>query len=428
MNKKHQDLLNKAFKYLPGGHLGNINLSRNDAIIIEKANGSKVWDTEGKEYIDFLMGSGPMILGHNHPTVRQNVQDSINQGSHFFITNKHAILLAEEINKAMPCAEKIRFTTSGTDANFQAMRLARTFTKKEKILKFEGGFHGTSDYAMMSMAPNKNALKNFPISTPTVPGIPTSINETMLIAPFNNIDITESIITKYKDELAAIIIEPLQRILPPENNFLEKLRKITNKHNILLIFDEVVTGFRLAYGGAQEKYKTIPDLAAIGKIMAGGYPLAAVCGRKDLMDLFVPSETNQHYVNQQGTLNGMPVACVAGLATLNELKKPNTYKKLETTGKKLMEGIKSIFEHHNIPIQICGEPTIFDIAFTSEKISDYRSYISSNKNLMDKFNLLLLKNGILKSMPFKFYPSLAHTDEDINKTLEIINEIAPQLS
>ena len=134
MNKNHQDLLNKAFKYLPGGHLGNINLSRNDAIIIEKANGSKVWDTEGKEYIDFLMGSGPMILGHNHPTVRQNVQDSINQGSHFFITNKHAILLAEEINKAMPCAEKIRFTTSGTDANFQAMRLARTFTKKEKIL------------------------------------------------------------------------------------------------------------------------------------------------------------------------------------------------------------------------------------------------------------------------------------------------------
>jgi glutamate-1-semialdehyde 2,1-aminomutase len=270
-------LLEKASKYLPGGTLGNVSLDQDHSFIVKRGLGSRIWDLSGREYIDYLMGSGPMVLGHAHERVVQAVKEAVDNGSTFFANNQYAVLLAEELVNAVPCAEKVRFTTSGTDACFQALRIARAFRGRDKVLKFEGGFHGTSDYSLMSNPPR--TLRDFPLAEASSGGIPRSVEDTVLVAPFNDSDRTTSIIEEHHAELAAVIVEPMQRSLAPKPGFLEALREATTHYHVPLIFDEVVTGFRLAYGGAQERYGVTPDLAAVGKIMGGGYPLAAVCGR-----------------------------------------------------------------------------------------------------------------------------------------------------
>ena len=284
-------LLERARRRLPGAQLGNITSAFEDGFIVKEGRGSKLYDFSGNEYIDYLIGSGPMILGHAHPAVLDAVREWLDKGSTYFITSAPAIELADEVCRAVPCAEKVRFTTSGTDATFQCLRAARAFTKRDKILKFEGGYHGTHDYALMSMAPSR--LLDFPQPLPGSAGIPSAIQETVLIAPFNNLDATERIISENRDQLGAVIVEPLQRIIPPAPGFLEGLREVTARYDIPLIFDEVVTGFRLAYGGAQEWYGVQPDLAAIGKVVGGGYPLAAVCGRADIMRHYDASESRE---------------------------------------------------------------------------------------------------------------------------------------
>ena len=425
-SQREQELLEKAYKYLPGGNLGNLNLDPEHAMVVTSGNGSRVWDASGNEYVDYLMGSGPMILGHAHPSVVAAVKEAVEKGSHFFATNESAILLAEELVRAVPCAEKVRFTTSGTDACFQAMRIARVFRQRDKVLKFEGGFHGTSDYAMMSMAPP--VLKEFPQPVPSTAGIPKAIQETMFVAPFNDLETTTAIVEKHHDELAAVIVEPLQRIIPPAPGFLEGLREATAHYQIPLIFDEVVTGFRLAYGGAQERYGVVPDLAALGKIMAGGYPLAAVCGREEIMSAFDPQyEGTDSYVNQMGTLNGMPVACAAGLATLAELRKEGTYERLRATGRRLREALERLLREAEIPAQTCGDDPIFDVYFAEHPITTYRSTLAADKKLMARFNALLLEEGVLKGWPQKFYPSLAHTEEDVEQTLSAFEATVERL-
>src|SRR5918992_150289 len=272
-----KELLEKAARYVPGGNTGNTNFPDSLRFLVKEGRGSHIWDVSGNEYIDWLMGSGPMVLGHAHPAVVEAVTEAVARGSTFFTTNEKAVLLAEELVKAVPCAEQVRFTTSGTDACFQAMRAARAYTGREKVLKFEGGFHGTSDYALMSVAPS--AAEEFPQAEANSGGIPRVLQELMLIAPFNDLDTTTAIIEAHHNELAGVIVEPLQRVIAPQSGFLQGLREVTARYVIPLIFDEVVTGFRLAYGGAQERYGVTPDLCSVGKIMGGGYPLAAVMGR-----------------------------------------------------------------------------------------------------------------------------------------------------
>jgi len=421
-----QELLAKASKYLPGGNGGNTNFPNDLKFLARKGLGSHIWDVSGNEYIDWLMGSGPMVLGHAHDTVTKAVLEAVSHGSTFFTTNERAVLLAEELCAAVPCAEQVRFTTSGTDACFQCMRAARTFTNREKILKFEGGFHGTSDYAMMSVTPS--TAEEYPQAVSSTLGIPESIQDLMLIAPFNDLDTTTAIINAHHDEIAAVIIEPIQRIIAPQPGFLQGLRDLTSKNGILLIFDEMVTGFRLAYGGAQEFYGVTPDLCSVGKIMGGGYPLAATMGRRDIMSVFDQSSTaNDSYVNQIGTLNGDPIGCAAGLATLNELKKAGTYEKLHETGRQLRLGLIEICNTNEIDIQSCGEDAIFDIVFTNQEIKNYRDGLSGNAILMERFNAGLLQNGVLKGWPQKFYPSLAHTEDDVVKTLDAFKTIIPSL-
>ena len=420
-----RELLDKAAKYLPGGNTGNLTVRDDLNFLVHEGRGSHIIDVSGNEYVDWLMGSGPMVLGHAHPVVVEAVIKAVEQGSTFFATNEKAVLLAEELVDAVPCAEQVRFTTSGTDACFQAMRAARAYTKKEKVLKFEGGFHGTSDYALMSVTPS--AAEEFPQSEANSGGIPKAIQDLMLIAPFNDLDTTSAIIDAHHDELAAVIVEPLQRVITPQPGFLQGLRQITAKYDIPLIFDEVVTGFRLAYGGAQEYYGVTPDLCSMGKIMGGGYPLAAVLGRSDILSVYdraaVGADT---FVNQIGTLNGNPIACAAGLATLAELRKPGVYEGLHETGSRLRQALVDSCAQNGIPVRMCGEDAIFDVYFTGNPVVNYRDTLIADGQMMGRFNAGLLERGILKGSQ-KFYPSTVHTGEDVDKTINAFEEVVPTL-
>ena len=422
---EEQSLFERARQHLPGAQLGNTTSAFEDGFIVREGRGSKLYDFSGNEYIDFLLGSGPMILGHAHPAVLDAVREWLDKGSTYFITNAPAIELAEEICRAVPCAEMVRFTTSGTDATFQCLRAARAFTKRDKILKFEGGYHGTHDYALMSLAPAR--LLDFPQPLPGSAGIPKALQDTVLIAPFNKLAETERIISENQEELGAVILEPVQRILPPAPGFLEGLREITTRYHIPLIFDEVVTGFRLAYGGAQERYGVQPDLAAIGKVVGGGYPLAAVCGRADIMRHFDATESQgEEFIPQIGTLNGNPIAAVAGLATLAELRKPGSYEYLRSTGQRLRAALEEALRQAEVPAQVVGDDTVFDVYFTDQEITDYRSTLAASGDTMKRFNRLLLKSGVVKGVQ-KFYMSLAHTEEDAQSTMQAFRDVAEQL-
>ena len=425
-SSREKELLEKAARYLPGGS-GNTNFPDSVNFLAREGRGGHIWDVSGNEYVDWLMGSGPMVLGHAHPAVVEAVTEAVGQGSTFFTTNEKAVLLAEELVNSVPCAEKVRFTTSGTDACFQCMRAARAYRKREKILKFEGGFHGTSDYALMSVTPS--SAEEFPVAVPNSGGIPKAIQDLMLIAPYNDLETTTSIIDAHHDELAAVIVEPVQRIIAPKEGFLQGLRDITARYDIPLIFDEVVTGYRLAYGGAQVLYGVIPDLTSMGKIMGGGYPLAAVMGREDIMSVYDQSMVDSDdYVNQIGTLNGNPIACAAGLATLAELRKKGAYERLWSTGRKLRDGLLEICAENGLAAQSAGEPPIFDIYFSESPVNNYRDGLAADGSMMARLNQGLLERGILKGWPQKYYPSLVHTDEDVERTLDAVREVAPTLA
>ena len=422
---REQELLEKATKYLPGGYTGNLPIRKDLNFLAARGVGSHIFDVSGNEYIDWLMGSGPMLLGHSHPAVVEEVIKAVEQGSTFFATNEKAVLLAETLVDAVACAEQVRFTTSGTDATFQAMRAARSFTKKEKVLKFEGGYHGSSDYAVMSVTPS--GAEEFPQAEANTAGVPKALQDLMLIAPFNDLDTTTAIIDAHHDELAAVIVEPLQRVIAPQAGFLQGLRAITAKYEIPLIFDEIVTGFRLAYGGAQEYYGVTPDLCCMGKIMGGGYPLAVVMGRRDILSVYDPAASDtDSFVNQIGTLNGNPVACAAGLATLAELRKPGAYDRLHETGSKIRTAIVDVCNRNGIPVYLAGEDAIFDIYFTSQPVLNYRDTLTADTQMMGLFNGGLLERGILKGGQ-KFYPSIVHTEEDVEKTIQAFEEVIPTL-
>ncbi|MBI4339501.1 MAG: aminotransferase class III-fold pyridoxal phosphate-dependent enzyme [Chloroflexi bacterium] len=418
-------LLDKARRYMPGATLGNAPSDYDDGFIVQGGRGSRVWDFSGNEYIDYLLGSGPMLLGHAHPAVVEAVRQQLDQGSTFFLTNGAIIQLAEEICRAVPCAEMVRFTTSGTDATFQAMRLARAYRRRDLILKFEGGFHGSSDYALQSVTPTR--LVDFPTPVPGSAGIPRAIGDTMLIAPFNDLDTTTAIIQAHHEKLAGVIVEPMQRILPPVPGFLEGLREVTARYGVPLIFDEVVTGFRFAYGGAQEYYGVTPDLAALGKVVGGGYPLAAVCGRAEIMRAYDASAVaGDEFIPQIGTLNGNPVAAVTGLATLAELRKAGAYQRLHATGHRLRAALLRALEQAEIPAVVSGEDTVFDVYFTDKPITTYRSTLAADGAMLKRFNRLLLDRGILKGGQ-KFYVSLAHTDSDLDQTIAAIKDAVGHL-
>ena len=400
-----------ARRVLPGGTFGNYAAE----VVIREGKGGRVWDENGKEYVDFLLGSGPMLVGHAHPEVNAAVQAQIQKGTTFFANNRKGIELAEAIVEAVPCAEQVRFVSSGSEADLYAMRAARAFTRRDKILKFEGGYHGMSDYSLMSLAPKRSG--NFPLPVPDSAGIPKNVRDDMIIAPFNDADAVAGLVRDHKDELAGVIVEPFQRIIPPAPGFLQALRKITSDNGVPLIFDEVVTGFRLAYGGAQEYYGVEPDLCTLGKVIGGGFPLAAIAGREEIMRHFDKTKVgDENFLVQIGTLSGNPVAAAAGLATMEILRGPGAYEQIHATGRELMEALGGLLQRAGIPAQITGEPPLFDVVFTDQPIRDYRSYLGGDAELMRRFNALLRERGILKGES-KYYISLAHTPEDVRFTI-----------
>jgi glutamate-1-semialdehyde 2,1-aminomutase len=405
-------ILDQAKRVLPGGSFGNLP----GDIVIREGRGGRVWDEDGKEYVDFLLGSGPMLVGHAHPEVTAAAQARVASGTTFFANNRWGIELAAAIVAAVPCAEQVRFVSTGSEADLYAMRAARAVMRRDKILKFEGGYHGMSDYSLMSLAPKRPS--NFVTPIPDSAGIPKSVREEILIAPFNDADAVASLVREHKDDLAGIIVEPFQRIIPPQPGFLAALRRITQEHGILLIFDEVVTGFRLAFGGAQEYYGVTPDLCTLGKVIGGGFPLAAIAGRADIMAHFDRAKVGDDgFLMQIGTLSGNPVAAAAGLATLDILKRPGTYERLFATGRELMAILAELLKKHGVTAQISGEPPLFDVVFSAEPVRDYRGTLKGDAELMRRFNRLLRERGILKGES-KYYVSLAHNDDDIRWTRE----------
>jgi glutamate-1-semialdehyde 2,1-aminomutase len=360
-----------------------------------------------------------MFIGHAHPDVTAAVLAQVPRGSTFFANNEHGIRLAAEIVDAVACADKVRFVSSGTEADAYAMRVARAFRGRDKILKFEGGYHGMSDYSLMSLAPKRPG--NFPQAAPDSPGIPRSVRDEMLIAPFNDTAMAVSLIHEHHDELGGVIVEPFQRLLPPKPGFLQALRDACTEHGIPLIFDEVVTGFRFAYGGAQAFYGVTPDLCTLGKIIGGGFPLAAIAGREDIMSLFDRGKVgDDRFLTQIGTLSGNPVAAVAGLATLEVLRRPGAYEKVFATGRELIAGISGLLQKAGLPAQVIGVPPLFDIIYATGDVENYRATLRGDIEMQRRFNRKLREGGIMKG-DSKFYVSLAHDAADVKQTLAAVS-------
>lgn len=415
------DLVQRAARVFPGGVLGSHRSGPGLEFVVREGRGAYLWDTNGRRYIDYLLGSGPMLLGHAHPAVVAAVERQLGRGSTYMLLNEPVIELAEEIVRAVPCAEQVRFTASGTEATFFALRVARAHRKRDKIMKFEGGWHGTHDYGAMSVS--TRSPKAFPAPTPDSSGIPSVLADSVLVAPYNDLATAEALIAAHHHDLAAVIVEPYQRVIVPAPGFLAGLREVTRRYGVLLIFDEIVTGFRLAYGGAQEYYGVVPDLASYGKVMAGGFALAAVAGPADIMKHFDPAlEGTADYVWQAGTLNGNPIAASAGLATLAELRKPGTYERLHATGRRLRDGLAQAARKHGLAAQVTGEAPVFDILFTDHAVVDYRATLTADASRIRRFNAECLRRGVVKAVN-KIYVSLAHTDADVDATLVVFDEV-----
>jgi glutamate-1-semialdehyde 2,1-aminomutase len=418
----HADLLTRAHDLLPGASLGTFYLPEQHEFVIQRGRGCRVWDVDGREYLDLVMGSGPMVLGHAHPAVVAAVQRQIERGSQFYGLNDVAIELAETIVGAAPCAEALKFCGSGAEATFYALRLARAATGRPKILKFEGGYHGHHDYAMMSVTPAR--LADFPTPVPDSAGMPEGIERQVLVAPFNDLELTAGIVRRHRAELAAVIVEPLNRMLEPVPGFLEGLRQLTREAGALLVFDEVVTGFRIAWGGAQEVYGVVPDLATYGKIIGGGLPLAAVAGRRDLLELANPRKKGApDYVYASGTLNGNPLSAAAGLATLAVMREPGTYDRLNATGDLLRAGLRDIAGRLGLPAQVLGRGPLANIYFTGEPVVDYRSSLRSDTRITQQLGRGLLARGVMTNLAAKMYLSLAHGDADIQQALQAFEQV-----
>ncbi|MEM6596207.1 MAG: aminotransferase class III-fold pyridoxal phosphate-dependent enzyme [Pseudomonadota bacterium] len=411
----------RAQKVLPGGGFGNFD----PGIVIREGRGARVFDEDGNEYVDYLIGSGPMVLGHSHPEVLEAVMEQLPLGQTFFANNARGIELAEVICEAMPCAEQLRYVSTGGEADMYAMRLARAFTGRNKIVKFEGGYHGMSAEAQMSLAPE--ARVNFPQAVPDSAGIPESVRSEMLIAPFNDPDYMRSLLAEHGAEVAAIIVEPLQRIVPPLPGFLQVLREEADRYGIVLIFDEVVTGFRFAWGGAQEHYGVTPDLCTLGKVIGGGFPLAALAGRADIMAHFDKAAVGPDgWLMQTGTLSGNPVAAAAGLKTLEILRRPGKFEHLRDLGRTVAAMIEAALSAQGIAHRIVGDDTLFDVVFTDREVRDYRDTHAADRARAAKFTLALRDHGVFKSAG-KTYPNLALTEADFEITKAALDAAARAL-
>jgi len=420
--RHQQQLLTSASRYLAGGGLGLFVLPADLNLVVARGEGSRVWDVAGREYLDYHLGSGPALLGHAHPAVTAAVAAQIVKGTTFYFLNEPEIELARRMVEAIPCADVVHYVGSGTEATFYALRIARARTGRNKVMKFEGAWHGMHDYGLWGTVPVTPS--DYPRSLPDSVGVPPQAGETVLVAPFNDAARAVAMIEAHAGELAAVIVEPLQRVLQPDPGFLAALREVTSRHGIVLIFDEIVTGFRIAWGGAQEKYGVIPDLACYGKAVSGGYPLAAIAGREDVMAVLdARSRPRAEVVWATNTLNGNPVCAAAGCAALDVLGQPGVYPRLAVIGKRLRDGIVASAKRHGFDVQTPGDDAVFGVRFTSRRpLRTWMDLTTADKDLGYRWSLELLRRGLLVNPNEKFYISIMHSDADIDHTLNVVED------
>jgi glutamate-1-semialdehyde 2,1-aminomutase len=415
-------LLADAGRYLAGGGLGLFQLPPDLNLVIERGQGSRVWSVAGKEYVDYHLSSGPALLGHAHPAVVEAVAAQLGKGSAFYFLTAPEIALAKRLVEAIPCGEVVHYTGSGTEATFYSLRIARAFTKRNKVLKFEGSWHGMHDYSLWGTVPTSPS--DYPHAKPDSVGIPAQAGETVLVTPFNDAARAVEMIERNAADLAAVIVEPLQRVLLPEPGFLQALREVTTKHGIVLVFDEIVTGFRIAWGGAQERYDVVPDVACYGKAMSGGFPMAAVVGRANVMAVLdVRQRPRAEVVWATHTLSRNPIGATAGCAALDALAQPGVYDRLHQTGSRLRAGIVAAGERHGFAVQTPGEDAVFGVRFTARKpLRTWIDLTTADKELGLRWALEMIRRGILINPNEKIYISIAHTDADVERTLAVADE------
>jgi glutamate-1-semialdehyde 2,1-aminomutase len=415
-------LLADAGKYLAGGGTGLFVIPPELNLVVERGQGSRVWDVAGREYIDYHLSSGPVLLGHAHPAITAAVNARLPKGTTYYFLNAPAIELAKRLVDAIPCGQVVHYTGSGTEATFYSLRIARAFTKRNKVLKFEGAWHGMHDYGLWGTVPAQ--ASDYPHAKPDSVGVPPQAGETVLVTPFNETARAVAMIERHAHELAAVMVEPLQRVLLPEPGFLQAVREVTKKHGIVLIFDEIVTGFRIAWGGAQERYGVVPDLACYGKAISGGFPMAAIAGDASIMSVLdARSRPKAEVVWATNTLNGNPICAAAGIAALDVLSQPGVYDGLHRVGAKLRAGLVAAGERHGFAVQAPGEDAVFGVRFTDRKpLRTWMDLTTANKDLGLRWALELLKRGLLVNPNEKFYISIAHTEGDVDKTLDIADQ------
>ena len=398
----------RALAAFPGGIAnGEFGLPADAIVVIARGQGARLWDTAGKEYIDFSMGWGSALVGHACPEVVEAVTRQAPLGSNFAYLNAQSLTLAEEIERACPAVEHLRFCASGTEATMYCMRLARAHTGRPKILKFEGAYHGANEAGVTSLFPRHNL--EFPEPELTSAGTPSVAGE-LLVAPYNQLEKTAEIVRAHAREIAGVIVEPLQRCTPPEPGFLAGARRLCTEVDIPLIFDEVVTGFRLAYGGAQEYYGVIPDLVAYGKALGGGYPIGAFGGRREIMDLVDESAIGtDRYVWMASTLGGNPISTAAANAALGVLRRPGTYEKLHGLGMWFRDALRAALRDRQMTGQVIGDGPLAQVVFTDRPVNNYRSTARGDKVRARKLMLGLFQRGVfVNPMGTKLYLSVAH--------------------
>lgn len=403
-------LRERSLTVFPAGSNGEFNLPPELAMVITNGKGCELWDSDGRRFLDFSIGWGSVLVGHAHPDVVDAVTDQAPLGSNFAYINENALLLAEEIIRLSPACDALRFCASGTEATLYCQRLARAFTERPKMLKFEGAYHGAHDIGVTSLFPAHPP--DFPEPDPTSADVRHTAKRDILVAPFNDLAQTRQIVVEHARELAGIIVEPLQRCTPPEPGFLQGLRALTREYEVLLIFDEVVTGFRLAYGGAQEYYGVVPDLVAYGKALGGGYPIGAFGGRADIMDIVREDRLgDEHYVWVASTLGGNPISTAAARAALSVLSQQGVYNRLHALGHYLRNGMRRILTGHEIIGQVIGDGPLAQVVFSGEPVRDYRSTQRADKERGRAVMLGLFKRGVfLNPMGTKLYLSIAHDE------------------
>ena len=424
----HQDrLYAKAERALPGAGLGGYSLPDHVRFVIDEARGARLRSADGREYIDYVGGAGANILGANHPAVVDAVQRQAARGLHFFGTlNSTAIELAARLQEIIPCAERLAFSTTGSEATAYSMRIARAFTGRDKVLKFEGGYHGNHDYASFSIAPSGPA--NYPFAPPDTGGVPAPLQDTMLVAPYNDLDAVEDIVREHRDDLAAIVVEPVQRAIFPAEGFLAGLRRIADESGAVLVFDEVVTGFRLALGGAQEYFGVQPDLASYGKIVGGGGPLGCVAGRQDIVDCASPrrkGRSDYAYIN--GTLHGNPVAAAASMATLDVLSEPGFHARLNARAETFYREMQAVLDARGVPARVVGGASLWQFLFAERPPRNQMEVLASDLARGAALDLALVERGVYVLPNVRRFVSAVHSEEDFAQTLAALDQACAEI-